>query len=133
MKLVFGVFLLICQVLGPTRFILAAESKASWQVEWDRIVRAAEQEGQVTVSIGGYGAIIDAGTIAGSVLNSTAACARPVGDARSIIDTGTITRAIVDARTIADTAAWTVVDSRPIGDSRTAAAGPTANFRAAAD
>ena len=61
MKLVFGVLLLVCQLIGSTRPILAAESKASWQAEWDRTVRAAEQEGQVTVSIGGYGAIIDAG------------------------------------------------------------------------
>ena len=58
MKLVLGVFLLVCQLMGSTRAILAAESKASWQAEWDRTVRAAEQEGQVTVSIGGYGAII---------------------------------------------------------------------------
>jgi iron(III) transport system substrate-binding protein len=32
-----------------------------WQADWDRTVRAAEQEGQVSVSIGGYGAIIEAG------------------------------------------------------------------------
>jgi iron(III) transport system substrate-binding protein len=61
MKLVFGILLLVCQLIGPTRHIFAAESKASWQAEWDRTVRAAEQEGQVTVSIGGYGPIIDAG------------------------------------------------------------------------
>ena len=39
----------------------AADAKSGWQAEWDRTVRAAEQEGQVTVSIGGYGAIIDSG------------------------------------------------------------------------
>jgi hypothetical protein len=61
MKIVFGVFLLIGQLICATRLILAAESKPSGQAEWDRTVRAAEQEGQVTVSIGGYGAIIDAG------------------------------------------------------------------------
>src|SRR5437667_9378922 len=61
MKLVFAVLLLIWQLIGPIRPILAAESKASWQAEWDRTVRAAEQEGQITVSIGGYGAIIDSG------------------------------------------------------------------------
>src|SRR5207253_10689241 len=61
MKLVFAVLLLIWQLIGPIRPILAAESKPSWQAEWDRTVRAAEQEGQVTVSIGGYGAIIDSG------------------------------------------------------------------------
>src|SRR5207302_8868499 len=61
MKFVFGVLLLVCQLIGPIRPILAAESKSSWQAEWDRTVRAADQEGQVTVSIGGYGAIIDSG------------------------------------------------------------------------
>jgi iron(III) transport system substrate-binding protein len=56
----------------PTLFLLyalgllahaahAADSKSAWQAEWDRTVRAAEQEGQVAVSIGGYGAIIDSG------------------------------------------------------------------------
>jgi iron(III) transport system substrate-binding protein len=61
MKFVFVVLLLVCQLIGPIRPILAAESKSSWQAEWDRTVRAAEEEGQVTVSIGGYGAIIDSG------------------------------------------------------------------------
>ena len=61
MKFVFGMLLLVCQLIGPIRAILAAESKSSRQAEWDRTVRAAEQEGQVTVSIGGYGAIIDSG------------------------------------------------------------------------
>ena len=61
MKFVFGVLLLVCQLIGPIRLILAGEAKSSWQVEWDRTVRAAEQEGQVSVSIGGYGAIIDSG------------------------------------------------------------------------
>jgi iron(III) transport system substrate-binding protein len=61
MKFVFGVLLLVCQLIGPIRPILAAESKASWQAEWDQTVRAAEKEGQLTVYIGGYGAIIDAG------------------------------------------------------------------------
>ena len=40
---------------------LHAGEAAKWQAEWDRTVRAAEQEGQVAVSIGGYGAIIDSG------------------------------------------------------------------------
>ncbi len=48
-------------VIGYSRPTLAAELKAAWQAEWDRTVRAAEQEGQVAVSIGGYGAIIDSG------------------------------------------------------------------------
>jgi iron(III) transport system substrate-binding protein len=39
----------------------AAESKPSWQAEWERTVKAAEEEGQLTVYIAGYGAILDAG------------------------------------------------------------------------
>jgi len=40
---------------------LHAAEPPKWQAEWDRTVRAAEQEGQVTVSIGNYGAVIEAG------------------------------------------------------------------------
>src|SRR5215470_9364701 len=36
-------------------------SLADWKTDWDKTVQAAEKEGQVTVSIGGYGAIIDSG------------------------------------------------------------------------
>ena len=61
MKFVFAVLLLIGQLIGSVRDILAAESKASWQAEWEQTVRAAEKEGQLTVYIGGYGAIIDSG------------------------------------------------------------------------
>jgi iron(III) transport system substrate-binding protein len=39
----------------------AADSKPSWQVEWERTVKAAEEEGQLTVYIAGYGALIDSG------------------------------------------------------------------------
>ena len=39
----------------------AGEAKATRQAEWDQTVRAAEKEGQVTVYISGYGAIIDSG------------------------------------------------------------------------
>ena len=51
----------VCQVIGFARSVGAAEAKPNWQAEWDQTVRAAEQEGQVTVTIGGYGAIIDSG------------------------------------------------------------------------
>jgi iron(III) transport system substrate-binding protein len=61
MKLVLGAILLLGQLISPSRPILAAESKASWEAEWEKTVAAAEREGQVTVSIGGYGAIIDSG------------------------------------------------------------------------
>jgi hypothetical protein len=39
----------------------AAESKLNWQAEWERTVKAAEEEGQLTVYIAGYGALIDSG------------------------------------------------------------------------
>ena len=41
--------------------LAAGQSRADWKSDWDATVRAAEKEGQVTVSIGGYGAIIDSG------------------------------------------------------------------------
>src|SRR6185503_10631182 len=61
LKPVFGVVLLALQLIASSGSVIGAESKASWQAEWDKTVRAAEQEGQLTVSIGGYGAIIDSG------------------------------------------------------------------------
>ena len=39
----------------------SAESKPSWQTEWERTVKAAEEEGQLTVYVSGYGALIDSG------------------------------------------------------------------------
>ena len=51
---------LLLAVLMVTGELHAGEA-TKWQAEWDRTVRAAEQEGQVAVSIGGYGAIIDSG------------------------------------------------------------------------
>ena len=44
-----------------TGFAFAAESKPAWQVEWERTVKAAEEEGHLTVYIAGYGALIDSG------------------------------------------------------------------------
>ena len=38
-----------------------AESRPAWQVEWERTVNAAEAEGQLTVYIAGYSAIVEAG------------------------------------------------------------------------
>ncbi len=61
MKIAIFAFLIAAQLLVADSSVRAADSKSSWQAEWDRTVRAAEQEGQVTVSIGGYGAIIDSG------------------------------------------------------------------------
>jgi iron(III) transport system substrate-binding protein len=53
--ILFGLF------IGATRTVDAAEARSNWQAEWERTVQAAEKEGQVTVSIGGYGAIIESG------------------------------------------------------------------------
>jgi len=53
-----GIAWLVTTSIRPS---LAAESKPSWQAEWERTVRAAEKEGEVSVSIGGYGAVIEAG------------------------------------------------------------------------
>ena len=39
----------------------AADSKPSWQTEWERTVKAAEAEGQLTVYISGYAPVIEAG------------------------------------------------------------------------
>lgn len=39
----------------------AVNAHADWKADWERIVQAAEKEGQVTVYIGGYGAVIDTG------------------------------------------------------------------------
>ena len=60
MKHLTGLFLLavLCCAAIPA---FAAESKPTWQAEWERTVKAAEEEGQLTVYIAGYGALIDAG------------------------------------------------------------------------
>src|ERR1043166_1170826 len=47
-----ALLLLLCAVI---------DSRADWKMDWDQTVRAAAKEGQVTVSIGGYGGIIDSG------------------------------------------------------------------------
>jgi iron(III) transport system substrate-binding protein len=51
--------LILC--LASNGFSHAAESKPAWQAEWERTVKAAEEEGQLTVYIAGYGALIDSG------------------------------------------------------------------------
>ena len=51
--------LILC--LSSNGFSHAAESKPAWQAEWERTVKAAEEEGQLTVYIAGYGALIDSG------------------------------------------------------------------------
>ncbi len=51
--------LILC--LWTRAFTYAAESKPAWQTEWERTIKAAEEEGHLTVYIAGYGALIDAG------------------------------------------------------------------------
>ena len=47
----------------------AAESKPNWQAEWERTLRAAEEEGQLTVYVSGYGALIDSGVFQLSLIH----------------------------------------------------------------
>jgi len=53
-----GLVLLLLELVFDAAPLSAAESK---QAEWERTVRAAEQEGQVVVYIAGYEAVIEAG------------------------------------------------------------------------
>lgn len=53
----YGLILGLCS----SGFSHAAESMSTWQAEWERTVKAAEEEGQLTVYIAGYGALIDSG------------------------------------------------------------------------
>jgi ABC-type glycerol-3-phosphate transport system substrate-binding protein len=53
-----AVGLLLLGLFFDAAALPAAETK---QAEWERIVRAAEQEGQVVVYIAGYEAVIEAG------------------------------------------------------------------------
>lgn len=43
--------------LSPSR----SEAAESWRAEWDKTVKAAEEEGQVSLYIAGYGKVIDSG------------------------------------------------------------------------
>ena len=61
LKLLIAVVLFVFQFCGLAFDLFAAVPDTSRQAEWDQTVRAAEKEGQLTVSIGGYGAIIDSG------------------------------------------------------------------------
>jgi len=53
--------LLLAGLCGAATSAFAAESRPAWQAEWERTVKAAEDEGQLTVYIAGYGALIDSG------------------------------------------------------------------------
>ncbi len=59
MKTFFGIIFLVVNLSSSVA--LGAEARGNWQAEWERTVRAAEKEGEVSVSIGGYGAVIESG------------------------------------------------------------------------
>ena len=48
-------------ISGSIASVHAAESKPGWQAEWEHTVKAAEAEGQLTIYISGYAAVIEAG------------------------------------------------------------------------
>ena len=59
---IFGAFgFLVLAFLFDPSLLTAAEPKTGWQAEWEKTLQAAEREGQVTVYIAGYGAIVDSG------------------------------------------------------------------------
>ncbi len=59
--LVTGILVCLQLVLLMKGWVGVGEANPDRQAEWDRTVRAAEKEGQVTVYIAGYGAIVDSG------------------------------------------------------------------------
>lgn len=56
---VFFLFIVTAMVVGPA--LPRSEAAESSQAEWDRTVKAAEEEGQVSLYIAGYGNVIDSG------------------------------------------------------------------------
>src|ERR687895_358566 len=53
-----GVLFLSLPVLCAINAALAADSKPPWQQEWEKTLEAAKKEGQVTVYISGYEAVL---------------------------------------------------------------------------
>jgi hypothetical protein len=52
-------FLLASTVVGGS--LRRSEAAESWQAEWEKTVKAAEAEGQVSLYVAGYGKVIDSG------------------------------------------------------------------------
>jgi len=48
-KILLAVLILLIAVAAPTRHLIAGEVRAPWQDEWEKTVKAAEQEGQVSL------------------------------------------------------------------------------------
>lgn len=59
--LIVGLGFLVSGLLLTPCSVRAGEARAGGQAEWEKTVQAAEREGQVTVYIAGYGAIVDSG------------------------------------------------------------------------
>ena len=57
--LVFFVFIVTGMVVG--RSLPRSEAAEPWEAEWDKTVKAAEEEGQVSLYIAGYEKVIDSG------------------------------------------------------------------------
>jgi iron(III) transport system substrate-binding protein len=51
--------LLVLSIVGG--LCLPSQAEEAWKADWDKTVKAAEDEGQVTVYIAGYGKVIDSG------------------------------------------------------------------------
>jgi iron(III) transport system substrate-binding protein len=53
------VFFLIVTGMVVERWLPSSEAAESWQAEWDKTIKAAEEEGQVSLYIAGYGKVIE--------------------------------------------------------------------------
>ena len=51
--------ILALQLILGTIPAYAAESKPSWQIDWEKIVKAAQAEGEVTVYVVDYPRFVD--------------------------------------------------------------------------
>jgi len=53
--------LMILLTIPVTGSVRSAEINPAWQTKWEKTVEAAKKEGQVTVYITGWGAVLNAG------------------------------------------------------------------------
>jgi ABC-type glycerol-3-phosphate transport system substrate-binding protein len=58
LKIVLRICALLLGLLNSAVFSFAAQGKPAWQQEWEKTLAAAKQEGQVTVYISGYEAVL---------------------------------------------------------------------------
>ena len=50
----------VLSIFFPLFLLYAAEDKPAWQAEWENTVHAAKREGQLTLYVYRYGAVVDA-------------------------------------------------------------------------